>query len=150
MERFTGTMEVLTDVDVSLYVDWLQAIPTEEWRKSTDMAWRGWGEKFKPLASELIDEFFPGCRASGYGLFLLEFGSCQLVHQDEQVPNWIVRVHVPIVTNPHAVMTFDDWPRHMEVGRAYKFNTLAPHSLYNGGKTPRMHFVFDVVENKTW
>ena len=102
-------------------------------------------EAFRPLALALIAERFPGCRIGGIGLFLLKPGQIHPAHCDDQPPEWVTRVHIPLLTNPHAVATTEDGPIHMAVGKAYKFDTRAEHAVANGGKTPRIHLVFEVM-----
>ena len=118
------TIEELADVDVS-------GIPLE-------------AEAFRPLAESLVKEFYPHCVISGIGLFTLEPGQIHPVHKDDQPPEWVTRVHIPLQTNPHAVATTEDGPIHMRVGKAYRFNTMREHAVSNGGKTPRIHLVFEV------
>ena len=66
-------------------------------------------------------------------------------HTDQQDPGWITRIHVPLTTNPKAIFFSDDKPYHMEVGMAYKVNTLLKHAIRNDGDTPRIHLMFDVT-----
>ena len=146
MTRFDGTIEAFADVDVDSLVEWVMVIPIEDWPKMADDAWRGWGEVFVPLAYVLTHQHYPDCSVSGLGMFLLAPGQIHPVHQDVQPDNWVTRVHVPIVTNPHSVACMDDGPHVMQVGKAYRFNTLAMHSVSNGGTTPRLHFIFDIVQ----
>jgi hypothetical protein len=101
-------------------------------------------EQLKPLADRLTEQFYPGCKVSGYGLFTLDPGQVHPAHKDIQPPEWVTRIHVPIVTNPMATATTDDGTIHMERGKAYTFNTRETHAVFNGGTSPRVHFVFDV------
>ena len=137
------TIEPFASVDVASHAAWLQTVPVADWPKMADPAWRGWEARFRPLATSLMVEF-PGCAMSGLGLFLLQPGQRHPAHKDEQPPDWVTRVHVPIVTNELATATTDDGEIHMEVGVAYTFNTRATHAVYNGGATPRVHMVMDI------
>jgi hypothetical protein len=85
-------------------------------------------ESGRPIAEALTARHYPGCSVSGVGYFVLEPG----------------QVHVPVTTNDKVIFTMDDGEHHMEVGKAYRFNTLATHAVANGGKTARVHLVFDV------
>ena len=116
------------------------AIPSSEWPKLCDAAT---GEKFKPIAQEL----YPDCLIAGCGLWILEPGHVHPAHEDGAKTDWIVRVHVPIITNVHVVATMKDGPHQMIVGKAYRFNILEEHSVSNGGTSPRVHFIFDVHSN---
>lgn len=139
------TIEPFADIDVSELAAWLKSIPVAEWPKMADPAWRGSGEKCRPLAEALMAEF-PGCVMTGPGLFLLAVGQVHPAHTDVQPPEWVTRVHLPIVTNKSATATTADGTLHMKAGRAYKFNTTQTHAVENAGKTPRVHLVFDVIK----
>ena len=101
-------------------------------------------EDYRPLAEHLVEEFFPGCIIGGLGLFEVAPGQIHPAHIDDQPPEWVTRVHIPLQTNPHCVATMPDGPHQMVVGKAYKFNTTIEHAVSNGGKTPRIHLVFEV------
>lgn len=145
-ERFTGTIEEFASVDVGRLADWLAAWPQATWRGMADPAWNDVYLFFPPIVAGLAPHF-PGCGASGVGLFLLAPGQEHPPHQDEQPPRWVTRVHVPVITNPKAIAITEDGAIHMAVGKAYKFNTLATHAVRNDGATPRVHLVFDVLRN---
>lgn len=69
-------------------------------------------------------------------------------HQDPQQPNWITRIHVPVITNPLAWIAFEEEDGrhvHFEAGKAYSFNTLKRHAFANDGLTDRVHLLFDVL-----
>ena len=57
---------------------------------------------------------------------------------------WKFRVHVPLLTNKAAMTEMADGKHHLEVGKAYKVNTAGMHAIENRGRTPRVHFMFDV------
>lgn len=143
-ERFTGTIEPFAEVDVGALIDWLLDIPVTDWPKTADASWQGWGDKFEPIARDLMAQFYPDCTMAGIGMFVLEPGQTHPAHRDVQPTNWITRVHVPIVTNEDATTIMDDGAHYMEVGTAYRFNTLATHAVFNYGSTYRAHLVFDV------
>jgi hypothetical protein len=123
--RFAGTIECFAEVDVN------GLDPTNN-------------ESGRPIAEALTATHFPGCSVSGVGFFVLDPGQVHPAHKDIQPPYWVTRVHVPVETNDKVIFTMDDGTHHMEVGKAYRFNTLATHAVENGGKTPRVHLVFDV------
>lgn len=110
-----------------------------------DPDWHDWGARFRHLRKQ-IERLFPDDNVSGVGLFLLQPGQEHPMHRDEQPPNWLTRVHVPVVTNPLATATTDDGTIHMQAGTAYRFNTRENHAVRNDGLTPRVHFVCDIVK----
>jgi hypothetical protein len=123
--RFVGTIERFAEVDIG------------ELDPSND-------ESGRPIAEALTARFYPGCSVSGVGFFVMEPGQVHPAHCDEQPPYWVTRVHVPITTNPGVIFTMDDGEHRMEVGKAYRMNTLVTHAVENGGDTSRIHLVFDV------
>lgn len=56
-----------------------------------------------------------------------------------------IRIHVPIVTNPHVDFTVDDQTVHMAAGDCWVFDTFARHTVRNNGSERRTHLVMDTV-----
>ena len=56
------------------------------------------------------------------------------------------RIHVPLQTNPLAMLTVNDTDFHLEAGHAFEVNNLVPHSVFNDGEQDRIHFIFEVFE----
>lgn len=148
VQRFTGTIERLCELDVSPYVELIKSVPVADWPKMADPTFMGLGAKFQPLADQIL-AFYPGCSFTGIGLWSMEPRQWQALHKDIQPPNWLCRVHVPIVTNPGVFFTMGNSRPHnqyrMDVGFAYRFNTLIDHAVENHGKEARLHFVMDIV-----
>ena len=59
---------------------------------------------------------------------------------------YVHKVHVPLETNPGAVLTVDGADFHLAAGRAWEVNNLAPHGAFNGGEADRIHLIFEVFE----
>lgn len=140
-------IEAIAAVDIFNLVAWLSAISVTEWAGMSDPAWHGADGRCRPIAERVLALAFPGCNVSGIGLFVLAPGQLHPMHTDEQPPDWVTRIHVPIVTNERATATTDDGTIHMAAGIAYRFNTRARHAVANHGLTPRVHLVFDVRRN---
>ena len=156
MERFKGTWKPLCAVDVSPLVKWITSIPLADWpqqdRLSADYPypamvsnpdWCGFKDRTDPLVGRIM-EWFPGMRPDHRMLSIVIPGQRIAEHDDVQGEDWRVRVHVPLVTNPDAIMFFGSEGVHLDVGTAYLVNTEVPHSLHNLGSDPRIHFFFDV------
>jgi aspartyl/asparaginyl beta-hydroxylase (cupin superfamily) len=142
--------------DASGMAAWIAAIPFEAWPQQrrladglirpsmvTDPAWFGFGKQAEPIVSALL-EHYPGCAAYQQMLSAVMPGHHIAPHRDLQAPYWLTRVHVPLMTNDRSLFIVDGKPIHMEIGRAYEVDTLAIHSVENGGDCPRIHFMFDV------
>ncbi|MFN3523570.1 MAG: aspartyl/asparaginyl beta-hydroxylase domain-containing protein [Phenylobacterium sp.] len=61
---------------------------------------------------------------------------------------WVrtVRIHIPLVTNPEAVLLSEGRSKHLEVGEAWTFDNQVIHSVSNGGQS-RVHMIIDVQPN---
>lgn len=56
------------------------------------------------------------------------------------------KIHVPIQTDAQARMIIRDRVFHLEEGRAYELNNLAPHAVENDGDVDRIHLIFEVFD----
>lgn len=56
-----------------------------------------------------------------------------------------VRVHIPVITNPHVDFTCGDETVHMAAGECWVFDTFRAHHVANRGTEQRVHMVFDTV-----
>lgn len=69
------------------------------------------------------------------------------MHRDDNEA-WLanVRVHIPIVSNPGAVLMSEGRAKHFPVGEAWTFDNQTVHSVVNGDTT-RVHLIIDVPPN---
>lgn len=56
------------------------------------------------------------------------------------------KIHVPLITNPAAILTTNGESFHLEVGRAYEVNNIAAHGCRNQGDEDRIHLIFEIFE----
>ncbi len=57
------------------------------------------------------------------------------------------RLHIPIITNPGALMIVESRAYHMEAdGSVYYMNTMKYHTALNGGGAPRVHLVATILD----
>ena len=56
------------------------------------------------------------------------------------------KIHVPLQTNPEAVLNVDGADFHLEAGQAWEVNNLVAHGAFNGGDEDRIHFIFEVYD----
>lgn len=157
-ERFTGAVEALAPVDVAAVAAWISAIDLRDWPQQdppghplkpamvTDLAWHGFGAMVAPVVYELLTYLSNGS-ASNRMLSVVMPGDGIPPHRDQQGPEWLCRVHVPLVSNDRSRFIVRGKPYEMAVGTAYLVNTLAEHAVENAGTTPRIHLMFDVVSS---
>lgn len=158
MERYAGDCEPLCEVDIDGLLSWLAAIPLSEWPQQDRMSaeypypamvsnldWHDFGTRSWPLVARLMSHF-PGRHYDHRMLSVVIPGQRIAEHDDVQAADWRARVHVPLVTNTAAVMTYGGRSFHLVAGTAYLVNTEVPHALANLGRSPRIHFFFDVRE----
>lgn len=169
----------LMAVDASSMVEWIAAIPFEEWPQQTRLSdgrlrpamvnstlWpfqpgRRWSLAFAmaEVVSDIhANDFFWKDGPVGFENHMLSVvmpGHSIPPHADQQSPDWITRVHVPLLTNPRAFLDFPGelesrlyGPRHLEAGKAYLVDVTRVHGVRNEGETPRVHFMFDVLGRK--
>lgn len=160
MRRFLGTVEAFAVLDpdkVKAVVSWITAIPFEDWGQQkphgqlplkpammSNALWHGFGAMLDPIVKDILDGHYPGCIAQQRMLSVVMPHDEIPRHKDDQCPEWVERVHVPLTTNPLASFNCDDGQHFMEVGKVYRVNTEAYHAVTNHGDTPRVHFMFDV------
>jgi hypothetical protein len=58
------------------------------------------------------------------------------------------RVHVPIITNYKSFLITGNDRQHLKQGEVWSFNNLIMHYGENLGTTPRIHLVFDFMDNE--
>ena len=57
------------------------------------------------------------------------------------------RLHIPIITNPGALMIVESRAYHMKAdGSVYYMNTMKYHTALNGGNEPRVHLVATILD----
>ena len=59
---------------------------------------------------------------------------------------FVHKIHVPLDTNPLAVLIVAGATTHLAAGSAWEINNLAPHGAFNDGATDRIHFIFEVFD----
>ena len=72
-------------------------------------------------------------------------------HRDHDLDaeHGMVRIHIPITTNPQVVFEVNRTPVEMAPGEAWYLRLADPHRVVNGGTSDRVHLVMDAVVN-TW
>lgn len=57
------------------------------------------------------------------------------------------RIHIPIITNPGAIMVIEDKAVHMPAdGRVWVTNNTKYHNFFNGGEEDRIHLVAGILD----
>ena len=57
------------------------------------------------------------------------------------------RLHIPIITNPGAIMVIDKEVRHMPAdGSVWVVDNTKYHNFFNGGEEDRVHFVATIIK----
>ena len=127
-------------------IGWITSVPISAWTgvHMSDLRWQDFGEWSEPCVRDLMSHF-PGNREGRRMVSRLSDGHGISEHVDEQPPNWVIRIHVPLITNPEAAFIVSGVPVHMDVGWSYKVDTRVPHAVDSGGGQ-RIHFMFDVYQ----
>jgi len=100
-----------------------------------------------PAIRETLDAF--PCDRNRIRLMRLNPGGRILRHSDplHTIDPRLVRLHVPVVTNPDVVFLVNDERVLMQPGETWHVDVRFPHAVENGGTTTRVHLVMDLVRN---
>ncbi|HUJ45811.1 MAG TPA: aspartyl/asparaginyl beta-hydroxylase domain-containing protein [Rhizomicrobium sp.] len=100
-----------------------------------------------PYLDKVIRSFDAEVR--GARLLRLSPGSTLKEHTDHEdtAKDGILRIHIPVVTNPDVVFLLNGTRIPMEAGSAWYLRLREPHSVTNAGSTDRVHLLVDLVMN---
>lgn len=100
-----------------------------------------------PYLRQLIAAF--RCDTRCVRLMRLTPGSVIKEHRDHDLDaeHGMVRIHIPITTNPQVVFEVNRIPVEMAPGEAWYLRLADPHRVANGGESDRVHLVMDAVVN---
>lgn len=119
------------------------------WRTVGNMTpWSWLSESLKQECEKVIAQILPHFPGRKRGLAWLSRrvpGEAINAHIDQEDSSCQERIHVPLVTNPHARLWQGGVSHHMEVGFAYQFDPTQTHSVCNFGDTDRIHLFFNAV-----
>jgi len=101
--------------------------------------------KFCPYVTEVLDHF-PAER-NRVRLMRLRPGGHILRHSDplHTIASGLVRLHVPMLTNPEVRFTVNDVRVPLQAGETWHVDVRFPHEVANLGSTMRVHLVMDLV-----
>ena len=110
--------------------------------------WHVWRPWLEPLMDRVAGVYgferpvFPKAM-----LARLEAGQRIDLHSDGGGSHPLVhKIHVPLQTNPDAVLIVGGARVHLSAGYAWEVNNLVAHGAFNGGDRDRIHFIFEVFE----
>ena len=91
---------------------------------------------------------FP-CDRNRIRLMRLKPGGRILRHSDplSSIDARLVRLHVPLVTNPDVYFFVNDARVEMRAGETWHVDVRFPHAVENRGTAARVHLVMDLVRN---
>ena len=83
----------------------------------------------------------------GVRLLRLTPGSMLKEHTDHEntEDDGVLRVHIPVVTNPDVVFLLNGTRVVMDAGSAWYLRLRDPHSVANNGTTDRVHMLVDAM-----
>jgi len=72
-----------------------------------------------------------------------------LEHRDEKLNSerGVVRVHVPVITNPDVDFFLQNERITMQAGECWYLDLSLPHRVENRGQSDRVHLVIDCLTN---
>ena len=89
------------------------------------------------------------CELESVRLLKLGAGAKIREHRDYKLgfEDGVVRIHIPVETNPQVEFYLDGELLQMNEGEAWYLNFNLPHSVSNPGATERVHLVIDCILN---
>jgi len=97
-----------------------------------------------PYLTDLIDERFDTNRLRFARVTRLAAGSVVVPHRDYvELARPLVRIHVPLATDPHAYASELETIYHMAAGEAWFLDATTVHSIANFADLPRIHLLLD-------
>lgn len=111
-------------------------------------AWKQWAPLLLPVMESAVAPygyvhgFFPRIMFAK-----LPAGAFVAPHVDgESSGNRPHKIHVPIMTNADAFFFVGRQRYHLEEGRAYEVNNATRHAAVNGGRSDRIHLIFEYLD----
>ncbi len=100
-----------------------------------------------PYFREVIASFRAEIR--GVRLLRLTPGSAIREHTDHEYTSddGVLRLHIPVVTNPDVVFLLNGSRVRMAAGSAWYLRLSDPHSVANNGSSDRVHMLVDTLMN---
>lgn len=140
---------------------WCRCIPLSNWPQQSNglpamvnkPEWFGFYQATNLLLAYLTDHILPESIKAQWGQRMLSVvmpGESIPWHRDEQPPNWLCRLHIPLQTDHLAVFCTQVEGQGrvttMREGVVYAVDTLAEHCVANHSpSTPRIHFMVDIL-----
>jgi Aspartyl/Asparaginyl beta-hydroxylase len=89
------------------------------------------------------------CETTSVRLLRLGPGARVREHEDYNIGFEFgeIRLHVGVVTGPHAEFELNGAPLRIEAGECWFVDVTRPHRVWNDGAEPRIHLVIDCVVN---
>jgi hypothetical protein len=113
--------------------------------------WDEWQVVIEPIIRHVVPYYgYVNGQTNRIMLAKLTAGAEIALHIDGDVSS--VRphkIHVPIVTNREVEYWGGDEIFHLEKGWSYEVNNRIPHGGKNGGRTDRVHLIFDYFDHAT-
>jgi hypothetical protein len=138
-------------------IQWIFGISFESWPQQTrladgllrpsmvtDLEWESFGEVTAELVRAATPPAMSHLRERNRLLSAVMPGALIDPHTDELGADWQTRIHVPLLSNPDAMLISGDVVHRLAVGFAYEINTRERHAVWNAGATPRVHLMFDL------
>lgn len=78
----------------------------------------------------------------------LKAGAKSLVHKDSDLNEYMVRIHIPLITNPKCVFIQNGHNLHMEAGSVWMVWVNQWHQIRNDSNEDRYHIIMDAYDTK--
>lgn len=121
-----------------------------------DGSWTDWLDSQSlldsPYLTEVVNFFKERTTVTLVRLLRLEPGAVVKEHTDPtlgiEIHKSVVRLTVPIVSNPEVEFYLNNETVPMELGECWYLRLTDPHRVVNGGKTERVNMTIDMIPNE--
>lgn len=122
---------------------------TDDWRKSEDFPlWTGWRSLLEPVLSDAVAPYNYE-RGAYPRIMLARMAPGGIIHPHRDAnpaAKWPHKIHVPLLTNDKVTFFVDGVGYHFPEGHAFEVNNMGVHAVSNGGRTDRIHLIFEYFD----
>jgi len=106
--------------------------------------WDEWKDLLSPIMEQAAKSLgYKDYRFPRVMLARLPAGGEISRHSDGDASHYVHKIHVPLITNTETIFHVGNQSMNMPVGEIIEVNNKRVHSVNNGGKQDRIHFIFE-------
>lgn len=110
--------------------------------------WNNWEPYLLPLMEEIVNyyNYENGCFPRVMLANLPPKGFIAPHTDGDESGSIPHKIHIPLQSNEESFFFLEEQKFHLKVGSAYEVNNSIKHAVANGGKTERIHLIFEYLD----